>query len=242
MALLTIGTSSLALVAFPQLAGRYANEGKVGFGEHFSLCARRMALILVPIAIGVSLFATPIVRDLLEGGEFTLEDSQTLGMLVTLMMGLFIGASVAELVSRGFYVLGDTRTPTLIGVICLVVCLFIRYFLYVVDGARGLSLGISIYFVVTAVVLTIALRRRVGVPVLEGLGRALVQTVGASLAACGLCFLVYHWKLGGTWVAGPIGCISYCLALLAMQNDDAKRAAIAVRLKASALMRGLNSD
>lgn len=242
MALLTIGTSSLALVAFPQLAGRYANEGKEGFGEHFSLCARRMALILVPIAIGVSLFATPIVRDLLEGGEFTLEDSQTLGILVTLMMGLFVGASVAELVSRGFYVLGDTRTPTVIGVLCLAVCLCIRYVLYRVNGAWGMSLGISIYFVVTAAVLTISLRRRVGVPVLEGLGVAMVQAVAASLVACGCCFLVYHWKAGGTWVAGPVGCISYCLALLAVQNDDAKRAAKAAQLKARALMRGLNSD
>ncbi|MEM8732853.1 MAG: lipid II flippase MurJ, partial [Planctomycetota bacterium] len=235
-ALLTVGTSSLALVAFPQLAGRFANEGPEGFGEHFSLCARRMTLILVPILIGVSMFAPLITSDLLADGAYSAEDAQALAQLVVLMMGLFLGASVAEIVSRGFYVLGDTKTPTLIGVISLAVCLVIRYYLFRWGGVTGLAIGISIYFVVTAIALTIALRRKINVPILSGLTLPLLQSVVAASIACLVCYLVYRSELT-TWVAGPVGVLVYAVGLLGMRNEDAWRTARAGALRLG-LVRG----
>ncbi|MFN3190718.1 MAG: murein biosynthesis integral membrane protein MurJ [Aureliella sp.] len=235
-ALLTLGTSSLSLVAFPQLAGRFANEGPEGFGDHFSLCARRMALIIVPILIGVSVFAPWIVGDLLADGQYSEEDAATLAQLVVLMMGLFLGASIAEIVSRGFYVLGDTRTPTVIGVICLALCLVIRYYLFRWGGVEGLAIGISIYFVVTAAVLTFALRRRINVPILSGLTSPLIQSVIAATVACLVCYLVYRFGLG-TWAAGPVGVLVYSIGLLCMKNEDALRAYRAAVLRVGLLTR-----
>lgn len=222
MALLTIGTSSLALVAFPQLSERYAADGNQGFAEHFALCLRRMILLIQPIAVGVSCFAILIVSDLLEGrgGEFTHDDSQDVGWLVAYLMGMFVGASLAELFSRGFYVLNDTKTPTAIGVVCLVVGLAVKYALFKSVGIWGIALGISFYYVVTSMVLGGVLARKVSTTVFSGALRYVVDATVAALLACGCCYLVYANSFGGTLVAAPVGVAAYGIALLVLRNEE----------------------
>ena len=231
MALLTIGTSSLALVAFPQLAERFATEGMKGFTEHFALCLRRITLIIQPVVIGVSCFAVWIVADLLEspGGKFGPDDSWMVGWLVVTLMGMFIGASMAELLSRGYYVLGDTRTPTLIGVLCLAVGLGVKFSLFKSFGIWGIAGGISIYYLATSVVLAIGLWRKTDTTVFAGSLRYTVEATAAALFACGCCYLIYGGKFGGTLVAAPVGVVAYGGALLILRNEEAWSFAVAIR-------------
>lgn len=223
MALLTIGTSSLSLVAFPQLSQEYAALGKPGFRDHFALCLRRMVLIIQPVVVGVSCFSVWIISDLLEspGGMFTRYDSSAVGWLVALLMGMFIGASLAELFSRGFYVLNDTKTPTLIGVLCLLVGLLIKFGLFKVWGIWGIAVGVSFYYLLTAGVLAWVLARRVGFEIFGGVLYHFSQATTAALIACLGCYFVYAYKLGATFVAAPVGVIGYFGALLLLRNDEA---------------------
>ncbi|MCR9294787.1 MAG: polysaccharide biosynthesis C-terminal domain-containing protein [bacterium] len=223
MALLTIGTSSLSLIAFPQLAEHLASHGKQGFSRHFSLCFRRMILLIVPIAIGVGVFSLRIVSDLLEGKMFTPEDSHVVGLLVAILMGMFVGASLSELLARGFYVLGDTKAPTMIGVIGLSLGLLMKYALFQFVGIWGIALGIALHFLLTTGILAVSLVRRAGAAIFEGVGWYLLQASLASLLACGCCFLVYARSIGNTWVAGPVGGVAYFLGLLLVHNAEAKQ-------------------
>ncbi len=230
-ALLLLGASSLALVAFPQLAERYSSDGMQGFAEHFSLCARRLALLIIPIAIGVSCFAVEIVSDLLQDGKFTADDARSVGRLIMTLMGMFVGASAAELVSRGFYVLGDTRTPTVIGASCLIVGLFIKYALFQVIGIWGIALGVSLYFVCTAVILYVALKQRTERNILVGMTGYAAQAVLAAAIACFCCYGIYVLTPGRTWLAGPVGVVVYGAVLLAIGNQEAQAGWNAVRQK-----------
>ncbi|MEC8557594.1 MAG: lipid II flippase MurJ [Planctomycetota bacterium] len=227
-ALLALGASSLSLVALPQLAEFYSKDGIKGFSTHFALCTRRISLLIIPVAIGVSVFSVWIIRDLLEGGKILPSDSQRVGWLVTGFMGLFLGASLAELISRGFYVLGDTKTPTLIGVICLVVGLVVKYLLFQQIGVWGIALGISLYYSVTATVLGWALLKRSSREIFTGCAVYVAQAGLAAGFACGCCFIIYSSNfitalLPATWVAAPIGAFSYFIALLALKNEEAWR-------------------
>jgi putative peptidoglycan lipid II flippase len=229
MALLTIGTSSLSLIAFPQLAEHLASDGKVGFAKHFALCLRRMLLIVLPITLGVSIFSIFIIRDLLEGGLFTAADSRVVGLLVTILMGMFVGASLGELLARGFYVLGDTRLPTLIGVVCLAIGLLLKYALFQIFGIWGIALGIAIHFLLAATSLALFLARRAGWEIFEGNLTYFLQSLVASMVACGCCFGVYASQiagtvgLDGTWIAGPVGGLVYFLGLMILGNPEAKQ-------------------
>ena len=80
---------------------------------------------------------------------------------------------------RGFYALGDTRTPFLLNVgenvvnVGLAVVAFDRW------GVRGLAGSYAAAYAVAAVVATTALRRRIG-PVLSGSARLLTAAVVAG--------------------------------------------------------------
>ncbi len=235
MALVSIGSSTLALIAFPQLAARYADEGLHAFSEHFSLALRRLWLLIVPIAVGVSCFAVPIVSDLLQRGQFTTGDSAMVGWLIVATMGMFVGASLGELTARAFFVLEDTRTPTAVGVIALTVGMLTKLTLVAYWGIWGIAFGVSLYFLLSSGSMLLMLRRRLGAVIFKGSVSHLRDAGIASLVACGVCFCVYATRIGGTWIAAPVGAAVYFSILLLIKNEQAWQIPqeIAVRLRGS---------
>lgn len=229
-ALLAIGSSSLALVAFPQLAEKYTQLGIAGFKSHFTLSTRRVMLLIIPIAIGVSLFSVEIITDLLQTGRFTRDDSVVVGWLVFVLMGMFLGASAGEMLAQGFYVQQDTKTPSIIGVFCLLFAFLVKFVLFkYYIGIWGIALGVSLYFLMAACLMAFVLSKRVGGGLLMGLLPAALQACLASLLACGACWMVYFYRplfgsIGATWIAAPVGVVGYGLCLLFFGNEDAKSA------------------
>lgn len=227
MALLAVGTSGLSVIAFPQLAQRHSNEGQEGLAAHFALAFRRLLLLVIPIVIGISMFSTRIIRDLLERGAFTSGDSRTVGLLVVVMMGMFVGASAGELLARAFYVVEDTKTPTIVGVVALILGLIAKYCLFKQIGIWGIACGVSGYFVLSATIMGVILAKRLGKSVFEGALVYAGQAVLASWGACACCWLIFSVEvpsLSTTWVAGPVGVLTYALVLLMLNNVDAKHA------------------
>lgn len=233
LAIIAIGTSGLSLVVFPQLAERFSKAGASSFGEHFSLAFRRLLLLVVPITIGVSCFATWIVRDLLQRDQFTSDDSRAVGMLIVGSMGMFVGASAGDFFARAFYVLGDTKTPTFIGITSLVIGFAAELVLVQPLGAMGIVIGASIYFMLSATIMAVILVRK-------GYGRFLpdslpylLQATTASSVACGFCYVIYILELGVTWVAAPVGVTVYFFGLIALGNTDVGQFVVAVRNRIS---------
>ena len=223
LALLAVGTGSLSVVAFPQLAKRLANEGMAGLSNHLSLALRRLVLIIVPIAVGFSAFHFRIISDLLVRGAFSSEDANTVGWLVVVYMGMFVGASAAELLARAFYVLGDTRTPTIIGAVSFLAGLGLKFLMFKpLDlGIWGIACSVSIYYLVTAVWLAAILTQRIDRHIFERNAVYLVQAVLGACIACGGCYLIYSSSIGATWLAAPAGALAYFSTLLAFRNEEA---------------------
>lgn len=230
-ALLAIGTSGLSIIAFPQLAQRLSDEGHAGFSQHFALAFRRLVLIVVPISIGVSVFAVWIVRDLLEGGQFTTQDSITVGWLSVGFMGMLIGASTGELLSRAYFVLGDTRTPTFLGISALLAGWVVKVTLFEFVGIWGIAGGVSFYFLLSAGSMAWVLASKTSWEIFSGSGRQFLQALLASAVACGASYLIYAGKLGGTFVAAPVGGGAYFLSLLLMRNRDSWQLWTVVKLR-----------
>lgn len=222
VALLAISTSGLSVIAFPQLAGRLALEGRQGFVTHFAVAMRRLVLITVPIACGFSFFAVPVIGDLLERGRFTAEDSTVVGWLIVCFMGLFIGASWGELLARGFYTLGDTRTPTIVGAIALTIGLAAKWFSLSSLGVWGIASSTSLYFMLSALTMACLLVSKTNRGIFAGCARTLLSATVASLIACAVCLLPYTLSLGRTWVAAPLGAITYVSMLWLLWDDDAR--------------------
>ncbi|MCA9126110.1 MAG: hypothetical protein KDB22_03455 [Planctomycetales bacterium] len=231
MAVIAIGTSGMSVVAFPQLAEKFARAGKDSFAEHFAIAFRRLMLLVVPIALGVSCFAERIVRDLLERDQFTSQDSHAVGLIIVCSMGMFVGASVGELFARAFYVLGDTWTPTLTGVLSLIIGIFVKFALVLELGVLGIAVGGSVYFLSSATMMAIRLMQL-------GYGRFMrdslattVQSLCASAVACACCYAVYVFDLGATWLAAPMGVCIYFSVMWLLNNSDTRQMISLLRLR-----------
>ena len=190
---------------------------------------RRLILLVVPIAVGFSLFSVWIVRDLLQQGEFTAHDSSMVGWLIIALMSMFVGASCGELLARGYYVLGDTKTPTWVGAAALVVGLLIKFLLFSMVGIWGIAIGVSAYSLISATTMAVLLTRRASKRVFAGCTLYLFQAMASTLAASGCCYLVYALDAGRTWVAAPVGAGSYLAGLWLMRNRDALQLLRAIR-------------
>ena len=222
VALLGISTSGLSVIAFPQLASCLAAEGRAGFVEQFAQAARRLICLSMPIALGLSCYAVPVVSDLLQRGRFTAADSQVVGSLLIVYMGMFIAASWGELLARGFYTLGDTRTPTLVGAFALTLGLIAKWYSLPVWGIWGIAAATSAYTLLSVGIMAMWLVARNGRAIFGGTPRTLVQCLIAAACACGLCWIPYTLALGRTWTAAPLGAATYLLMLWLVGNEDAQ--------------------
>ncbi len=225
LALLALGTSTLSLIAFSQLADRHATEGLTGYREHFALVWRRLLLLVIPITIGVSVFAPEIIADLLQRREFTGEDTLAVASAFRWMIGLFLGASLGEMLARSFYVLGDTKTPTVVGIASLFAGWIIKWLLLDPLGAEGIAIGISAYYLLSATTMLGILVYRQGPKILTGAITATTRAVVASSVACAACLVVYWITILRTWGAAPVGVAVYGLVMLLLREPDVCEAA-----------------
>ncbi len=191
---------SVGITLLPNLSRQAAMRDMQGFRRSFSDAMRAVLFVTIPASLGLLLLAEPVVEVLFQHGAFSGEATiVTSSALVYYSIGI-TGYAAYEIIARGFYALGDTRTPVLIGVITLVVSIILNFLLVHLfsgphgsGGERGLALAYSLTGLLNAWLLLSAFRRRAGPlqgrrtartavrAVLAGLGMLVVLSLGEHL-------------------------------------------------------------
>lgn len=186
-----IAGQAVAVAAFPFLSSMVAKGQFHEFSEFLRVNLRRLMFVTLPISVLLILGATPICSLVFGYGQYddTAKIGETALAFAFFTVGLFAWAAQG-MVSRGFYALGDTRTPTIIGSL-----LTFLFFIPLCWGAMQLNLGVlglslattigaAAYFGVALVYLERKLKkRRYSAPIgLELLAGTLLRT----LSACAL--------------------------------------------------------
>ena len=179
---------AVAVASFPFLASMVAQGNFAEFSEFLRVNLRRLTFVTLPISVLLVLGATPICSLIFGWGQY--DDAAKIGetalSFAFFTIGLFAWAAQG-IVSRGFYALGDTRTPTIIGS-ALTIFFFVPLCagaMHLKLGALGLALattiGAAAYFGVALVALEAKLKsRRYGSPIgLELLAGTLLRTMSA---------------------------------------------------------------
>jgi putative peptidoglycan lipid II flippase len=122
----------------------------------------RMALLVLPATAAMIALASPALRVVVFGDA----DSQLLAAAVAgLATGLY-GYSAFLLLARGYYALGDSRTPGIVSVLSAVVGVVVMVLsAALVDGTARIALlgvGHSVAYTVGAAILALGLTRRTG--------------------------------------------------------------------------------
>lgn len=186
-----------AVAAFPYLAAQVAKGDFPAFAEFLRVGLRRLLFVSLPVSTLMTLWAAPLTRLLFGYGEYNTPPilNQTAICLAFYCIGLF--AWVAQgLVARGFYALGDTRTPTVVGTILtffffVPICALLGHFY----GAAGLAFATSIaagaYFLSVLLLLDQKIAKKpYGASLgLDKIGGTLLRT-GAACALMGIAGLL----------------------------------------------------
>ncbi|MFO0840458.1 MAG: murein biosynthesis integral membrane protein MurJ [Phycisphaerae bacterium] len=183
LGVLAISLATAALPAFSRAAARQEWRGWSGEVRRMLRLAIFEGLLAGSLMV---VLAEPIVRLLFEYGQFTARDTPRAAHVLT-WYGVGLWAFCAQhIVSRGFYSLGDVRTPLAISCWFVPVNLAMSLVLVWFEGVREAAFAISSSVTAAASVIAgaLLLARRSGAQILDGAAwGALARMAGAGIFA-----------------------------------------------------------
>jgi len=187
---------------------------------------RLILVVAIPATVGMILLAGPLIRVILEHGEFTMTDADTTAnTLVALLCGL-PAFSLFLFAMRGFYAQRDTRLPFYVNLAETILGLIVAFLVVDRFGVVGLGASGSIAYSVFAIVALILLHRRIG-SYLDGTTAAAVLKIVVATAVMGACVrsidvLSSFSDLVTLIVAGTMGAVIYVSLLLILGVREAR--------------------
>ncbi|RYG73532.1 murein biosynthesis integral membrane protein MurJ [bacterium] len=211
-----------AVAAFPYMASENASGDFRAFSTLVRSGLRRLLFVTMPISVLLVLWAQPITRLLYGYGEFNdpikLHETSLCFALYTIGLFAWVGQGF---VARGFYAMGDTKTPTFIGTFLTFVFFIPLCFIMKFHGAPSLALATSIGAAAYFISILVALDRRLKMPKykaplqIEGI----IGTILRTATAC-LLMAITGWlalKVAGVFIVndklGDIGLILWSGAI-----------------------------
>lgn len=110
---------------------------------------KKLVLIVVSTSAGLLGFAIlgqPALELLVGWGAFRVEDVHALWLVMLGLAGMLVGGAAGQITSSSFYALGDTVTPTRLGVISYTVFIPLKVGAFIVEGVVGIALASSCFF------------------------------------------------------------------------------------------------
>ena len=180
MAPLGVFAMAISTAVFPTMAEQ-ATDDRGQLRRTLETSLRMILFLTIPSGVGLMILSQPLVAFLLQRGAFDKASTDlTQAALLFFAVGLFAHAAI-EILSRGFYALGETKTPVVFAVVALVANLILSAVLVGPLEVRGLALSVSLSAILNAVLLFWTLRARLEGFDLAGLGRSVGRTLLASV-------------------------------------------------------------
>jgi putative peptidoglycan lipid II flippase len=189
---------ALGVVLLPQLSKAQAKGDAAEFSALLDWGLRLVMLLALPAAVGLVIFAKPVVTVLYHYGRFTAHDvDQTVLALMGYGVGL-MGLIGVKILAPGFYARQDIRTPVRIGISVLVLTQVLNVVFVPWLAQAGLALSIGLASLVNAGWLLLGLRRAgLYKPEPGWLSYALRVVVATGLVAAGMWWAAHDFD----WVA-----------------------------------------
>ena len=174
----------------PELARSHQRGDLAMLRRHFAGGLRMIVLTMVPAALGLAVLARPLIRALLDHGDFSAHDvAVTADTLRAFAVGL-AAFSVYLYVVRTFTSMQNTRTPFMLNLVENGTNIATAFALWEWNGVVGLAWSWTIAYTVGAAVALLRLRTDLGGiegrSVVDTLWRVLVALVPTALVAVGV--------------------------------------------------------
>lgn len=197
--------SGPAIALYPTLALLAAQGQYEQMRFQLTATLRRIMVLTLLAAALLMALRVPLIQLLLERGKFTPENTQFTATILWCYGFGVVGLSVQRLLARGFYAMGETRAPVMIGVVAMLLfCAISSVIMAVtrmVPDLRPLApalIALNAAFTLTAVAIWMgfSLQRRLGGWDFGETGTALRKGLLAALAAYVAASLVVQFGEG----------------------------------------------
>lgn len=142
---------------------RLAELVRLGDRPSFVRLFQRNLLLLLSVSLcalaALAAIGIPLASLALEAGRISAADIEQLWWLMMLLGGVLVGGSLGALLAGAHYALGDTSTPTWMGVASYTCFVIIKFGAFSVWGVVGLCIATSSYYLTNAVLLALLLPR-----------------------------------------------------------------------------------
>jgi len=205
---------------------RLAAHGELGEVERRVERALRLALVVTgPLAALAAALAGPAVRVVLERGAFTEHSTSTTARALALYAPAVIGMAAVHVLSRAYQALQEIAGLAWTGLAAIGVNICLMLVLPALVGFPGLPIATSVNWILLAVLMALALRRRLPGLDLGRVGRSAGHVVVAGTAAG-----TAAWLASGGWDAGIVGLtlgtaagvVAYGLVMAVLAREDTR--------------------
>ena len=140
-----------------------------------------MVALLGPVVAGLVVLARPLVALLFGRGDFDATAVSATATAVAFYAASVLGIAVRATTTRASLAVGDSRTPTLVAVLAMVVNVVGDLSLGVAFGIAGLAASTTLSLVLGALLAVVLLQRRHAAVTLRPLAGAALRTSAAAL-------------------------------------------------------------
>jgi putative peptidoglycan lipid II flippase len=185
------------VASFPILARLVAEKKWDQMHESLEDAMRHVILAIVPVSVLMALVSRPVVYLLYSRTRMGPADIEQTALAMEIFLAGAAAWATQAIIARGFYALGDTITPTVIGSGLTILSVPMYWLLSRQAEHLGLAAASSVAVIAYTAVLWVVLFRRLRIP-LAGIGSYALRTALCA-AAAGLAGLVIRGWTGSYW-------------------------------------------
>jgi len=170
---------AVATAIFPALSR--AADDSASFTDIVRRGLRLVVFIGLPASCGLVLVREPLAAVILEGGDFTREDTARVGFVLLGYAPAVWAYSMMHVLTRAFYARGESLTPVRVAIAMVALNLVLNCTLiWTPLGVAGLAWSTAICAVLQAVVLLRLLHRRIGQVTDRHVAKSWTRSLGAA--------------------------------------------------------------
>jgi len=176
---------SLATAIYPVLSSDAAKGDMKALTRTVAQGLQSSVFVAIPATAGFFLIGKALVCMLFEHGKFTRGDTPVVALTLAFYASGLCGYFVQQILARAFYSMQDTRTPLRSALTAVAANILLNLTLIWVLGIAGLAAATALCAYLQAAMLAVALHRRLGSSLWQGVAPTFLRTLAAT-AAMGL--------------------------------------------------------
>lgn len=151
---------AIAAPLVPQLSKFHKAGDRVGFRKAYHRKIRQICIISLTAGLIFYLVGQKLLYLLVGHGNVSVDNVVELWWIMIWLAGVFIGGLLGQISSSSFYALGDTSTPTTIGIYSYSFYIPIKLICFYYFGISGLAITTSVFLVINFILQNNFLKRK----------------------------------------------------------------------------------